>query len=75
MYTVRYHIYRFMPPSLWQKGRDTVSPYSRDLNAFVDACTMLLSDDITAANLTVKEHQVLQFYLAAMIAKFPALLK
>lgn len=52
-----------------------MSPYSRDLNAFVDACVMLLSEDIVAASFTIKENQILQFYLAAMIAKFPALLK
>lgn len=52
-----------------------MSPYSRDINAFVDACTRLLSDNIAAASLTVKENQILQFYLAAMLAKFPAIIK
>lgn len=50
-----------------------MSPYNRDLTAAVDACTALLDEE--AATLTVKENQLLQYYLAAMTAKFPALIE
>ena len=50
-------------------------PYGRDINTFVEASEMLLSHEVVAANLSLPEHQVIQFYLAALLAKFPAILK
>ena len=66
---------RSISPGIIEKGGGPVSPYNRDLTAFVDACTALLDEEVTAANLTVKESQLLQYYLAAMTAKFPALIE
>ena len=40
-----------------------------------DACEMLLSIEVVAANLTVQENQVIQHYLAALVEKFPTRLK
>ena len=52
-----------------------MSPYGRDINTFVEACELLLSNEVVAADFTLQENQVLQYYLAALGAKFPALLK
>jgi hypothetical protein len=52
-----------------------MSPYGRDINAFVDGCKMLLNVEILPADLTPQQNQVIQYYLAALVAKFPALLK
>lgn len=63
------------PPTQLQKGGGTVSPYNRDITLFVDACETLLNVDIGLTKLTVKEDQIIQYYIAALAAKFPALLK
>jgi hypothetical protein len=63
------------PPTLLQKGGWPVNPYGRDLNVFVDACRNMLNVEIVAAEFTPQQNQVIQFYLAAMAEKFPALLK
>jgi hypothetical protein len=63
------------PSALLQKGRWTLSPYGRDINTFVDGCKLLLNTEIVAAELTPQQNQVIQYYLAALVAKFPALLK
>ena len=62
------------PPTLLQEGGGTVSPYNRDILAFVEACETLLSVDSVILNLSRQESQVIQYYLAALGAKFPALL-
>jgi len=52
-----------------------VSPYNRDIiRAFVEACERLLSIDSGIVNLTQQENQIIQYYLAALGAKFPTLL-
>ena len=64
------------PPTLLQKGVGwPVNPYGRDLNVFVDACRNMLNVEIVAAEFSPQQNQVIQFYLAAMAEKFPALLK
>jgi hypothetical protein len=52
-----------------------VSPTGKDLNTFVDACETLLRADIVAADFTLQESQIIQYYIAALAAKYPALLK
>jgi hypothetical protein len=52
-----------------------VSPYGRDINTFVDGCKLLLNTEIVAAELTPQQNQVIQYYIAALAEKFPALLK
>ena len=52
-----------------------MSPYGRDLNSFVDACKLMLNVEVVAAEFTPQQNQVIQFYLAALAEKFPALLK
>jgi hypothetical protein len=52
-----------------------MSPYGKDINSFVDACKLLLNAEIVAAELTPQQNQVIQYYIAALIEKFPALLK
>lgn len=51
-----------------------MSPYGKDINSFVDAC-VLLNTEIVAAELTPQQNQVIQYCIAALIEKFPALLK
>jgi len=62
------------PPPLFQRDGDTVSPYNRDIMAFVDACESLLHDDIMVVNCSRQENLIIQYYIAALGAKFPALL-
>jgi hypothetical protein len=52
-----------------------VGAYGRDINAFVDACKNMLAVEIVATEINLQQNQVIQFYLAAMAEKFPALLK
>jgi len=52
-----------------------VSPYGRDINAFIDGCKLMLNIEVLATEFTPQQNQVIQFYLAAMAEKFPALLK
>ena len=51
-----------------------MSPYKRDIQAFVDACEMLLAFDTGIVILTQPEIRTIQYYLAALSAKFPAVL-
>ena len=51
-----------------------MSLYKEDLKVFVDGCERLLGYDFEMLNFTPKEHQVIQYYIAALTAKFPALL-
>jgi len=50
-----------------------LSPHGRDINAFVSACETLLGINVTTADLTEQEGQLIQYYIAALAAKFPAL--
>ena len=81
--TIERHIERFKPTASWKarlppllkEGGGTVSPYNRDfIRAFVEACETLLSIDSGIVNLTQQENQIIQYYLAALGAKFPTLL-
>jgi hypothetical protein len=51
----------------------TVTPYNREIMAFADACETLLKVDSVVVNLTQQQSKVIQYYLAALGAKFPAL--
>jgi hypothetical protein len=63
------------PPTLLKEGGGTVSPYNRDIiRKFVEACETLLSIDSGIVNFTQQENQIIQYYLAALGAKFPTLL-
>lgn len=62
------------PPTLLQRGGGSVTPYSREIMAFADACETLLKLDSVVVNLTQQQSQVIQYYLAALGARFPALL-
>jgi len=64
---------RARPPTLSQKGGRILSPHGRDINAFVSACETLLGINVTTADLTEQEGQLIQYYIAALAAKFPAL--
>ena len=59
-----------------EKGGDglLMSPYGKDMNAFVDACEKMLSIEVVAEDLIAQQNQIIQYYLAALMAKFPALL-
>ena len=46
---------------------------SQDVNSFVAASESLLAHRIMLTELTERERQVIQFYLSALAAKFPAL--
>ena len=50
-----------------------MTPHGRDINTFVVACETLLGLDVTAADLTEQEGRIVQYYIAALAAKFPAL--
>ena len=63
-----------LPADTVIERRWLVSPYKQDLKSFVDGCEKLLSFDIELVGFTPKEHQVIQYYIAALTAKFPALL-
>ena len=52
-----------------------MSPYGKDINAFIDACQKMLSVELVSSDLTPQQNQVIQYYLAALVAKFPALLE
>jgi hypothetical protein len=52
-----------------------MSPFGRDINAFVDACKLMLNAEIVATELTPQQNQVIQYYIAAMAEKFPAVVK
>jgi hypothetical protein len=52
-----------------------MSPYKQDMKAFADACETLLRLEFVADNLSERDHQVIQYYIAALAAKFPSLLK
>lgn len=52
-----------------------MSPYGKDIHTFMDACEALLQVEIVAADLSEQEGRIIQYYLAALAAKFPALLK
>ena len=62
------------PPTLLQRGGGTVTPYNREILAFADACETLLKLDSMLVNLSRQQSQVIQYYLAALGTKFPALL-
>jgi hypothetical protein len=61
------------PPTLSQKGGRILSPQGRDINTFVSACETLLGITVATADLTEQEGQLIQYYIAALAAKFPAL--
>ena len=63
------------PPTLSQKGDRIVSPHGRDINTFVAACGTLLGTNIMTAELTEQEGQLIQYYIAALATKFPALVE
>jgi hypothetical protein len=50
-----------------------VSPHGRDINTFVSACETILGINVATADLTEQEGQLIQYYIAALAAKFPAL--
>jgi hypothetical protein len=50
-----------------------VSFISQDVNSFVAASESLLAPRIQPIELTERERQVIQFYISALSAKFPAL--
>ena len=52
-----------------------MSPYERDINTFVVACETLLNVNMVAVDLSAKERRIIQYYISALTAKFPALLK
>lgn len=51
-----------------------MNSHRRDLNIFVIACDALLSLDTVPQDFTSQDHQVMQYYLAALTAKYPALI-
>ena len=61
------------PPTLSQKGGPIVSPHGRDINTFVSACETLLGINVATVDLTEQEGQLIQYYIAALAVKFPAL--
>jgi len=63
------------PPTLSQKGTRIVSPHGRDINTFVSACETLLGIHVAAADLTEQEGRLIQYYISALAAKFPALVE
>jgi hypothetical protein len=48
-------------------------PLRKDIHTFIAACENLLGRDITPDNLNESEGHVIQYYLSALAAKFPAL--
>ena len=52
-----------------------MSPYGKDINAFIDACQKMLSVELVSSDLTPQQNQVIQYCIAALIEKFPVLLK
>ena len=50
-----------------------VSAIGKEINTFVAVCESLLSPTFMANDLSQKESHAIQFYLAALRAKFPAL--
>jgi hypothetical protein len=50
-----------------------VSYITELVNSFVTTSESLLAPGITPSELTERERQVIQFYLSALSAKFPAL--
>jgi hypothetical protein len=62
------------PPTLLQRGGDTVTLYNTEVMAFVDACETLLKVESVEVNRDRQQSQAIQYYLAALGAKFPALL-
>ena len=62
-------------PTLSQKGGPLMSPHGRDINRFVAACEALLEMNVATADLTEQEGQLIQYYIAALAAKFPALVE
>jgi hypothetical protein len=52
-----------------------MSPHGRDINTFVTACEALLGTNVATADLTEQEGQLIQYYIAALAAKFPALVE
>ena len=50
-----------------------VSPAGKDILTFVAACETLLSPAIVPKDLTEHESRAIQYYLAALSAKFPAI--
>jgi hypothetical protein len=61
------------PPTLSQKGGRIVSPHGRDINTFVSACETLLGINVATAEFTEQEARLIQYYIAALAVKFPAL--
>jgi hypothetical protein len=49
--------------------------YGSYINTFMVACETLLRADIVASDFTEKESQIVQYYISALGAKFPALLE
>ena len=62
------------PPTLSQRNGDNVTPFNSEIMAFADACERLMKVDGVVVNLNRPQSQVIQYYLAALGAKFPALL-
>ena len=52
-----------------------MSPLRTDIHTFAAACEKLLWQELLPEDLTVDENHVIQYYLSAVSAKFPALLK
>lgn len=52
-----------------------MSPFNKHLAEFVIAAESLLEFDHVLLPLTPKDQQTIQYYLAALAAKYPALLK
>ena len=48
-----------------------MSPYRKDINAFAVTCEALLSVDIVSENLNEIDNRLVQYYIAALAAKFP----
>ena len=82
-HSLELYIKRFMPtasrkagpPTLWQKvGAPVIPiPYNREVMAFADASETLLKPEREAVKFTQQQNQVIQYYLAALGVKFPAL--
>ena len=56
-----------------QKVGDPVIPYNIAVMTFAGASETLLKPEHEAVKFTRQQNEVLQYYLSAMIAKFPAL--
>lgn len=46
----------------------------KEITKFMAGCETLLDVGVVASNLTHTEHQIIEYYLAALSAKFPAII-